>query len=70
MGKQHRVAFSKSQHKPKDLLDLIHMDLWGPSPIASIGGARYYVMFIDNFSRRVWMYFLKQKSKVFKKFKE
>ena len=44
--------------------------MWGPSPIASIGGVRYYVTFIDDFSRKVWIYFLKQKSEVFQKFKE
>ena len=66
MGRQHRVAFSTSQHKTKGLLDLIHTDVWGPSPVASIGGTRY----IDDFSKKVWVYFLKQKSKVFQKFKE
>jgi len=57
MGRQRRVAFSTSQHKTKDLLDLIHTDVWGPSPVASIGGVRYYVTFIDDFSRRVSVYF-------------
>jgi len=70
MGRQHRVAFSTSQHKTKCFLDLIYTDVWGPSSVASIGGARYYVTFIDNFSRKVWVCFLKQKSKVFQKFKE
>jgi len=42
----------------------------GPSPVASIGGARYYVTFIDDLSGKVWVYFLKQKSEVFQKFKE
>ena len=50
MGKQHIVAFSTSQCKTKGLLDLIHTDVWGPSPVASIRGARYYVTFIDDFS--------------------
>jgi len=59
MGRQRRVAFSISHHKIKGLLDLIHTDVWGPLPVASIGDARYYVIFIDNFSRRVWVYFLK-----------
>jgi len=60
-GKQCRVAFSTSQYKIKGLLDLTHMNVWGPSPIASIEGAKYYVTFIDDFFRRVWIYFLKQK---------
>ena len=53
MGRQRRVAFFTSQYKIKSLLDLMHMDVWGPSPVASIGGARYYVTFIDDFSRKV-----------------
>jgi len=39
MGRQCRVAFSTSQHKTNDLLDLVHTDMWGSSPAASIGGA-------------------------------
>ena len=35
--------------------------MWGPSPVASIGGTKYYVTFIDDFSRKFWVYFLKQK---------
>ena len=55
MGRQRRVVFSTSQYKTKGLLDLIHMDGWGASPVASIGGARYYVTFINDFSRKVWV---------------
>ena len=34
----------------------------------SKGGARYILTFIDDFSRKVWVYFLKQKDEVFNKF--
>ena len=34
-----------------------------------MGGSQYYVTFTDDFSRKVWVYFLKQKSEVFAKFK-
>jgi hypothetical protein len=44
--------------------------LWGPSPIASLGGSWYYVTFIDDSSRKVWVYFLKNKSKIFETFKK
>ena len=70
MGRQRKVTFSTSQHKTKSLLDLIHTDVWEPSPVVLIRGARYYVTFIDDFSRKVWVYFLKQKSEVFQKFRE
>jgi len=59
MSRQCRVAFSTSQHKTRGLLDLIHTDEWEPSPVASIEGVRYYVTFIADFSKRVWVYFLK-----------
>jgi len=70
MSRHRKVAFSISQHKTKGLLDLIHMDMWGLSPVASIRSAKYYVTFIDDFSKRVWVHFLNQKSKVFQKYKE
>jgi len=65
MCRHRKVVFSTSQHKTKGLLDLIHTDVWGPSPLASIEGARYYVTFINDFSMRVWVYFLKQNQKYF-----
>jgi len=33
-------------------------------------GSRYMLTFIDDFSRKVWAYFLKEKSEAFKVFKE
>lgn len=47
------------------MLDLIHTDVCGPS----IGGSRYFVTFIDDHSRRIFVYFMKNKSEVFEKFK-
>ncbi|KAL0294146.1 UNVERIFIED_CONTAM: Retrovirus-related Pol polyprotein from transposon TNT 1-94 [Sesamum calycinum] len=41
----------------------------GPAREQSLGGSLYYVTFIDDFSRKVWVYFLKQKFEVFAKFK-
>ena len=49
---------------------MVHTDVWGPSPISSLGGSRFYVTFIDDFSRKVWVYFLKHKSDVFATFKK
>lgn len=43
-------------------LERIHCDLWGPSPVLSSQGFRYYVIFVDNFSRFTWFYPLKLKS--------
>ena len=70
MGKQKKVGFLKSGRTLKSgRLDLVHTDVWGPSPVASLRGSRYYVTFIDDHNRKVWVYFLKHKSNVFNVFK-
>ncbi|KAK8921738.1 hypothetical protein KSP39_PZI020142 [Platanthera zijinensis] len=69
LGKQHRVKFVTSTQRSKQALEYIHSDVWGPAPEPSLGGVRYFVTFIDDFSRKVWIYFLKHKSEVFEKFK-
>ncbi|KAK9113082.1 hypothetical protein Scep_020601 [Stephania cephalantha] len=58
-GKQHRVAFSLSTCKSKNFLDLIHALIHVKHPI-SLGGCSYFVSFIDDFSRKVWVYFEKK----------
>jgi 5'-3' exoribonuclease 2 len=69
-GKQRKVSFSKAIHRTKGTLDYIHSDLWGPSRIPSRGKCHYMLTFIDDFSRKLWVYFLKQKNEAFSTFKE
>jgi len=51
------------------LLELVHSDVCIPMKITSLGGARYFVTFIDDFSRITHVYLLKVKGEVFNKFK-
>ena len=60
---------NKESHA-KGILDYIHFDVWGPQPIRSHGDARYFVTFVDDYSRKIWVYFMWEKSEVFVKFKE
>jgi hypothetical protein len=39
----------------------IHSDIWGPSPIPSLGRRRYYVMFTNDFSRHTWLTTMRMK---------
>ena len=64
------MKFAKAVHETQNQLDYIHSDLWGPSQVPSIGGARYFLTLIDDYSRKVWIYFLKNKNETFLKFKE
>ena len=56
-GKQTRVKFSTAIHRTKGTVDYNHPDLWGSAPVPSKGGARYLLTFIDDFQRKVWVYF-------------
>ena len=51
-------------------LERVHSDVCGPMPTDSIGGSRYFVTFIDDYTRCCKVYFIKNKSEVFDKFKE
>ncbi|KAH9734881.1 Integrase catalytic domain-containing protein [Citrus sinensis] len=68
-SKQYRLKFSRSVARSKCILDLIHSDVWESLDI-SMGGAKYMVNFIDDYSRRCWVYPIKKKSDVFSMFKE
>ena len=58
-GKQKKVSFSIAKHRTQGILDYIHFDLWGPSRVPSFGGKHYMLAFVDDFSRKVWVYFLR-----------
>jgi hypothetical protein len=51
-------------------LELVHRDLWSRSLVASLGGSRYYITYIDDSSQKVCVYFLTNKSEVFDTFKK
>ena len=69
LGKHHRDNFDKcaSWHASVPL-ELVHSDLCDPLPSASFSGFKYFLTFIDDYSRRTWVYFLKLKSEVFNMF--
>lgn len=69
-AKQTRQPFKNEGSRATSLLELIHSDLCGPMENQSLGGASYFLTFIDDFSRKVFVYFLKSKSEVLEKFLE
>lgn len=71
LGKQHRLPFpNDNAWRAKDLLELIHTDICGPMRTPSLENNRYFILFIDDFSRMTWVYFIKAKSEVFGIFKK
>jgi hypothetical protein len=51
-------------------LELVHSDVCVPMPSTSLSRYVYYVSFIDDYSHKTWVYFLKSKDEVLGKFKE
>ena len=70
-GKQNRVSFkSYPPSRKTELLEVVHSDLCGPMKTKSLGGELYFVTFIDDCSRKLWVYVLKFKDQVLDVFKQ
>lgn len=68
-AKIHAKPHKNSESRSSGILDKIHTDVCGPFNTDSLGGSRYFLTFIDDHSRRIYVYFLKGKDEVFMKFK-
>lgn len=63
-GKMSRQSFSSSSHISVRLFERVCSDVWGPSPVVSIEGYKYYVIFVDDFTKFTWFFPLTYKSQV------
>jgi hypothetical protein len=63
------VRFKTATHKTEGILDYVHSNIWEPVRTPSKRGAQYFMSFIDDYSRKAWVYFLKNKFEAFAKFK-
>jgi hypothetical protein len=70
LGKFAKASFPSSDTKSAEILDLVHTDVCEPMTRRSLSGCEYYLTFIDDYSRKTWIYFLKAKSEVFTRFQE
>ena len=71
LGKHTRVSFPKRlDPRAKFPFELVHSDVWGPSRTTSTLGFRYFVTFIDDFSRCTWLFLMKSRAKLFSIFQK
>ncbi|GJW86762.1 retrovirus-related pol polyprotein from transposon TNT 1-94 [Tanacetum coccineum] len=69
IGKQaHASHKAKNVVSTTKCLELLHMDLFGPSAVRSYGGNRYTLVIVDDYSRYTWTRFLKNKTEAFDQF--
>lgn len=70
LAKQIRNSYPSKGNRASEVLELIHTDVNGPLPSASLAGSKYFVTFIDDHSKKVFLYTMKLKSEVFDKLME
>ena len=63
-NKSHRQPFGSSSISSSKPFEIIYIDVWGPAPILSFDKFRFYVIFVDHFSKYTWIYPLHHKSDV------
>lgn len=69
-GKICSLPFGQNNSiKSSAVLELVHSDICGPMRTTSLGGFKYFALFIDDFSRKIFVHFLKKKSDIFEVFK-
>lgn len=61
LAKSHRATYPLSMNKSNVPFALIHSDVWGPSPVSTTSGNRWFVIFIDDCTRMTMLYLLKYK---------
>lgn len=61
MTKGHKFPFPSIFTIYEHPLGLIVLDLWGPAPLVSNNGLIYYIVFMDVFSRYLWIFPLAKK---------
>jgi len=66
VGKQHRDSFRLGKPwRESEPLELVHANICGPMQTLSLNKNKYFIIFVDDFSRRTWVYFIKQKYDAF-----
>nr|GEU79651.1 copia protein [Tanacetum cinerariifolium] len=66
---KHVHLSPRANKQAASLFELVHLDVWGPCPITSKSGFKYFVTFVDDYSHVTWLYLMKNRSEVFTHFR-
>ena len=69
IGKMGKTSFKSKDYHSEEVLELVHTNLCGPIGIESYSGDKYFILFVDDYSRMMIVMYRKDKSKAFQKFK-
>jgi transposase InsO family protein len=70
LGKNAKGSFSSNDNRSKGILEIVHSDVCEQMTVPSLGNFIYYIIFINDYSRKTWIYFLKTKDEVCSKFQD
>lgn len=60
--KSHHLSYQRLNSHAQQALELVRADLWGPAPMLSVEGYKYYMAVVDDCTRYTWIYPLKTKA--------
>jgi hypothetical protein len=64
-AKLSRMSFNTKEYTTSKPLKLVHKDLYGPTRTKRLQGEKYFMLLIDNYARKIWVSFLKNKYEEF-----
>jgi len=70
LGKYTKPSFGDKDNLVESILDIAHLDVCGPFSTTSTDKHRYYVIFVDDYSHKCWIFFMQKKDQNFTKFCE
>jgi hypothetical protein len=70
LGKYTRLPFRLSNSISNEPFALVYSNVWGPAPIDSYNGYKYFIIFIDDYFKTTWLYLMKNKNEVLSHFQE
>ena len=68
IGKMGKTSFKSKNYQSEDKLEIVHTDLCGPIRIESYTREKFFILFVDDYSRMMTVMYLKEKSEAFQKF--
>jgi transposase InsO family protein len=70
MGKYIKSTFHEKENHASVIMERVHIDMCGPFSVYSTKKCKYYVIFVDDFSRKCWIFFMQKKDQTFSKLYE
>ena len=67
MGKYVKYTFHEKKNCASVISERVHTDVCGPFSVSSREKHKYYVIFVDDFSRKCWIFFMQKKDQTFSK---